>query len=46
MFKVNYMSNRHCSGLFIVNFEDVWHIVQVLFTDFEHVNAGWNTLLL
>ena len=45
MFKVNHRSTRRCSGFFIVNFENILHVVQVFFTDFEHENAGWNTLL-
>ena len=29
MFKVNKRSNRHRSGIFIANFEYIWHIVLV-----------------
>ena len=46
MFKVNNRSTRRCSGVFIVNFEYTWHVVQAFFlADIERVNARWNTLL-
>ena len=46
MFKVNNRSTKHCSGVVIVNFEYIWHVVLVgFFADFEHANSGWNTLL-
>ena len=45
MFQVKNKSTRGHSGAFIVNFEYVWHVVQLFFADFEHINAGWNTLL-
>ena len=43
MFKVNNRGTRHRSGVFIVNFKYIWHIV--FFGDFEHVNDGWDILL-
>ena len=47
MFKVNNRSTKHQWGVFIVNFEYIWHVVPVgFFADSEHVNTGWNTLLL
>ena len=54
MFKVKNKSIRHCSGVFDVNFEYIWHVVLVLFFvvvvfvvflfDFEYVNARCNGL--
>ena len=44
MFKVNNRSKRR-SGVCIVKFEYIWHISNVFYADFEHVNAGQNTLL-
>ena len=31
MFKVNNRSTKHCSGVVIVNFEYIWHVVLVFF---------------
>ena len=45
MFKVNSRITRCCSGVFVVNFEYIGHVPSVLIAEFEHVNAGWNTLL-
>ena len=48
MFKVNNRSIKHCSGVFDVNFEYIWHVVVVFFfvvVDFEHANFRWNSLL-
>ena len=45
MFKVNNRNSRHCFGVFCVNFEHTWHVVLVFYCYFEHVIAGWNTLL-
>ena len=55
MFKVTNKSTRHRSGVFMVNFEYIWHVVVVV-TYFEQINANkqtkqtkqtnkWNTLL-
>ena len=45
MFKVNNRSNRHCSGVFTVDIEFTWHVSSVFLAEFEHENAGWNSLL-
>ena len=45
MLKVNNRSVRHCLGVFIVNFVNIWHIVLVFYADFGHVNGRWSTLL-
>ena len=42
MFKVNIKDTRRHwrhSGVFIVNFEHISHLVSI--AEFEHVNAGW-----
>ena len=38
MLKVNTRNTRQRFGVFIVDFEYIWHIVLVFFADFEHVN--------
>ena len=51
MFEICNRSTRCCSGVFIVNFEYIWHIALLFFcfvlffVDFKHVNSKWNTLL-
>ena len=45
MFKVDNRSIRHCSGFFDVNFEYIWLVSGAFFAVFEHVHAGWNTML-
>ena len=32
-----------CSGVFIVSFEHISHLVLVSIVNFEQVNAGWGT---
>ena len=55
--KVNSRSTRCFSGVFIDNFEYIWHIVLMcvlllllllllFFADFKHVTGGWNTYSL
>ena len=41
-------SRRQCrrSGVFIVNFEHISHLVLVSVVNFEQVNAGWDCDLL
>ena len=46
MFKVNNRITRRCSGVFIVNFEYIWHVVLVFFIDFEHANGVCSTYSL
>ena len=44
LFKVNNENTRtmwHRSGLFIVNFEQISHIVLVFIVDFNQINTGW-----
>ena len=41
--KVNNRCNRRC-GVFIIYFEYIWHVSSVFFSEFQHVNARWNTL--
>ena len=50
MFKVTSRNTRRRFGIFINNFEYIWHIVLVLLffffiADFKYVNAEWNTWL-
>ena len=45
MFKVNNRSTRR-SGVFIVNFEYIRHVVLVFFADFEHANDVCTTYSL
>ena len=46
IFKVNNRSTRCGSGVFIINFEYIQHVILVFFfADFEHVNGRCNVLL-
>ena len=43
MFKVKNRNTKRRSGVFLVNFEYIWHVILLIFLDFEHVIVGWNT---
>ena len=48
MFKVNNRSTKHCSGVFMLNFEYIYHVVPSFwgfFADLEYHNDGWDSLL-
>ena len=43
MFKVKNRNTKRRSGVFLVNFEYIWHVILLIFSDFENVIVGWNT---
>ena len=43
MFKVKNRNTKRRSGVFLVNFKHIWHVILLIFLDFEHVIVGWNT---